>query len=523
MTERPTLDPEVLAELRAALGDAAVIVDDDGVDAFRDPYGLPGDDRFLACGVVEPTTTEQVQAVMRICNANGVPVWPHSQGRNNGYGGPAPRVRGSLLISLRKMNRVLEINHELAYAVVEPGVRWFDLYDALEADGGDLQVMVPDLGWGSVIGNQMDNGVGYLPLGENSQTLTGLEVVLADGSLLRTNMGSIPGNKTFHTYKNSYGPSLDRFFAQSNFGIVVRAGVWLQRKPEAYAPLMLTVPRDEDLEILVDTLRDLRLEGTISAVPAIMSTLTAVSQFLEEAIPPGFIGEDELARLAEEKGVGRWAVRTALWGRRAVVDAKLARLREVWEAIPGATVVLTSGRIFSPDEYGEIERETDKVQAGIPTMKLMDSGQWPADLGHLGFAPLVPLVGADVRKAAGEMQRLMAEEGLNFLASTYSFNDRTACVVAVIPFMMTDPEQVEAGYRVARKLVKEMGKLGYGEFRAHLDYMDDAREVHSFGDHAYRRFIERIKDAIDPNGVIMPGRHGIWPSRYAHLRAVRPD
>jgi len=254
-----------------------------------------------------------------------------------------------------------------------------------------------------------------------------------------------------------------------------------------------------------------------------MSTLTAVSQFLEEAIPPGFIGEDELARLAEEKGVGRWAVRTALWGRRAVVDAKLARLREVWEAIPGATVVLTSGRIFSPDEYGEIDRETDKVQAGIPTMKLMDSGQWPADLGHLGFAPLVPLVGADVRKAAGEMQRLMAEEGLNFLASTYSFNDRTACVVAVIPFMMTDPEQVEAGYRVARKLVKEMGKLGYGEFRAHLDYMDDAREVHSFGDHAYRRFIERIKDAIDPNGVIMPGRHGIWPSRYAHLRAVRPD
>jgi len=517
MSERPSLPAAVVDELRAALG--AVITDPDGVDAFKDPYGLPGDDRFTAAGVVEPTTVEQVQAVMRIVNAHGVPIWVHSQGRNNGYGGPAARVRGSLLISLRKMNRVLEINHELAYAVVEPGVRWFDLYDALEAEGGDLQVMVPDLGWGSVIGNQMDNGSGYLPLGEDNRTLTGLEVVLADGSLLRTNLGSIPGNKTFHTYKNSYGPSLDRFFAQSNFGIVVRAGVWLQRKPEAYAPLMLTVPRDEDLEILVDTLRDLRLEGTINAVPAIMSTLTAVSQFLEEDVPQGFVTEAEIDALAVEKGVGRWAIRTALWGRRAVVDAKLARIREVWEAIPGATVV--NHRIFAPDEYGEITRETDKVQAGIPTMKLMESGQWPAELGHLGFAPLVPLVGSEVRKAAGEMQRLMAEEGLNFIASTYAFNDRTACVVAVIPFMMTNPEQVEAGYRVARKLVKEMGRLGYGEFRAHLDYMDDARAVHSFGDHAYRRFLERIKDAIDPNGVIMPGRHGIWPSRYEHLRHVR--
>jgi len=522
MTDRPTLSPEIVEELRAALGDAAVIVDEAGIDEFRDPYGLPGDDRFLACGVVEPTTTEQVQAVMRICNAHEVPVWPHSQGRNNGYGGPAPRVRGSLLISLRKMNRVLEINHELAYAVVEPGVRWFDLYDALEAEGGDLQVMVPDLGWGSIIGNQMDNGSGYLPLGENNQTLTGLEVVLADGSLLRTNMGSIPGNKTFHTYKNSYGPSLDRFFAQSNFGIVVRAGVWLQRKPEAYAPLMLTVPRDEDLEILVDTLRDLRLEGTINAVPAFMSTLTAISQFLEmDVVGPDLIDEAGIQKLADETGVGRWAVRTALWGRRAVVDAKLARIREVWEAIPGATVV--NHRIFAPHEYGEITLETDKVQAGIPTMKLMESGQWPADLGHLGFAPLVPLIGSEVRAAQSEMQRLMAEEGLNFIASIYAFNDRTACVVAVIPFMMTNPEQVEAGYRVARKLVKKMGKLGYGEFRAHLDYMDDARAVHSFGDHAYRRFLERIKDAIDPNGIIMPGRHGIWPSRYEHLRHVRPD
>jgi 4-cresol dehydrogenase (hydroxylating) len=42
--------------------------------------------------------------------------------------------------------------------------------------------------------------------------------------------------------------------------------------------------------------------------------------------------------------------------------------------------------------------------------------------------------------------------------------------------------------------------------------MDLASDQYSFGDHAYRRFCEAIKDAVDPNGILAPGRHGIWPS-----------
>ncbi len=59
-------------------------------------------------------------------------------------------------------------------------------------------------------------------------------------------------------------------------------------------------------------------------------------------------------------------------------------------------------------------------------------------------------------------------------------------------------------------MVRELGAMGYGEYRAHLDFMDLASEQYSFNDHAYRRFVTRIKDAVDPNGVLSPGR-------YAHL------
>ena len=87
---------------------------------FRDPFWFRGWDDYEAAAVVQPQSVEEIQAIVRIANEHKVPLWVSGVGKNNGYGGSSPRVRGSVVVNLRRMNRVLEIDEELGYAVVGP-------------------------------------------------------------------------------------------------------------------------------------------------------------------------------------------------------------------------------------------------------------------------------------------------------------------------------------------------------------------------------------------------------------------
>ena len=90
--------------------------------------------------------------------------------------------------------------------------------------------------------------------------------------------------------------------------------------------------------------------------------------------------------------------------------------------------------------------------------------------------------------------------------------------MTLIIFDTKNEEQTRAAYDVAKRLVRDAAKLGYGEYRAHLDFMDLAAEQYGFNDHAYRRFNETIKDALDPNGILAPGKSGIWPKAMREAR-----
>ncbi|MCP6588530.1 hypothetical protein NL514_30530, partial [Klebsiella pneumoniae] len=85
-----------------------------------------------------------------------------------------------------------------------------------------------------------------------------------------------------------------------------KMGYWLMRKPEAYAPLFLTIPRDHQLDQAIDILRELRLDGIIRGVPVIQNTLTLASHFPEVLgmmQAKGTLSDADLDELADRTGV----------------------------------------------------------------------------------------------------------------------------------------------------------------------------------------------------------------------------
>ena len=510
------LDPQVADQLVAVVGDDNALRDQQDRDGYRDPFWHIDDRTYDSSLVLFPSTRDEVQQIVRIAHEHAVPLWTSSQGRNNGYGGPSPRVRGSVLVSLRQMNRVLTIDRELAYAVVEPGVSWFDLREALDASGNeDLWFSIPDLGWGSVLGNSLDNGLTYGPYGSDFQKLCGMEVVLADGDILRTGFGAQDDNEAWHLYPRGFGPVLDPLFIQSNYGIVTQVGIWLMRRPEAYAPIFLTIPRNDQLAAAIDIFRELRLEGIVTGIPSIQNLVTMSAQFdhtreLYLRAEPA-MSDEVLDGYAAQTGLGRWGARTALWGDRVVVEHHLERIRRAWDAIDGGTVI--SERIYARDEWSTITKFVDKVQAGIPNLDIIQAT--PSHIGHAGFAPVLPLRGSTVSENVELIRATIEKEfGNNHVCALYFPNDRSCIIVNSVTFDVTDADVAEKAYSTMQKLVTDAGARGYTEYRAHVDAMDLVSDQLGFNDHAYRRFTERIKDAVDPHGILAAGRHGVWPSRF---------
>ncbi|MDJ1371905.1 FAD-binding oxidoreductase [Gulosibacter molinativorax] len=503
-----------LAAFASAIGDDKVTVDPTALADFVDPYQVAGESTLLPSAATMPATTEDVQEIVRIANEYKVPLWPISRGKNNGYGGAAPWVRGAVMVDFRGMQGI-EINEELGYAMVEPGVSWSDLHAAIKAGDHNLVASIVDIGWGGVVSNTLDHGLTYMPYAIDQASHCGFEVVLPSGEVYRTGSGGMENNESWPLYKRGFGPTTTELFMQSNYGIVTKMGYWLMPKPEVYMPLWLQAWDDAQMPAIIDALRELMLDGTIEMRPQLGNTLAIASNITSRAEwydGVGTMPEEIIEKIAKEFNIGRWMMRFALYGDEAVVDHNFAKLKKRFESIPSVGVM---GNKYGADEWETLPDPHERVQIGVPSLDLYKMAGWAGgdDGGHVDFAPVIPMTSRKVAEAQTLMRGMCEDAGLDYLGGFMPINARSTTFVNLIPFDNRNADQVHTAYATAKNMVVEAGRRGFGEYRAHYALSEAVVDQFGFNNHIQRRFNEQLKDAIDPNGIIAPGKSGIWGSR----------
>ena len=307
---------EAIKQFEAAIGKEWVFTSDEDVNLYRDAYSplWHEDEEPIPSAAVAPDGVEQVQAVVRIANKYKIPLWTISTGRNLGYGGSAPLLGGSVVLDLKRMNRVLEVNDKNHYALVEPGVSYFDLYRYIQEKGLKVWIDPPDPGWGSPIGNSLERGGGYTPMRDHFDCHCGMEVVLANGDVVRTGMGALPNSKTWQQYKYGFGPYVDGIFSQSSLGIVTKMGIWLMPEPEAYLSGTVTVSKHDDIFQLVEIFAYLMNSGTVQATTLVTSPLSFARPDAELTALRASADKQGLDDYAARKNIPYWSVSLPFYG-----------------------------------------------------------------------------------------------------------------------------------------------------------------------------------------------------------------
>jgi len=505
-----------LAGWRAVVGDAQVVTSDAGLAAYLDPFAPGERAAFAASAALLPASVDEIRALLRIANRYRIPLWTVSTGRNFAYGGAAPRLAGSVVLDLQRMNRILDVNETLAYALVEPGVSYFDLYAHLREKGYRLWIDPPAAGWGSVVGNTLERGFGYTDYGDHAAAQCGMEVVLANGDVLRTGMGGIEIGTAWQLYQPGYGPSFDAMFMQSNYGIVTKLGVWLMPAPPAYLLGEIQFRHEADLEAIVEILRPLRLDGTIRNHAVIEGGLRRAAGL--SARRPWYDGagampESALTAMLDTLGVGRWNLHFALYGTPELIDARYASIERAFARVPEA-------RLSAARYAGDAQPAGggDRNMAGIPAMTAFRMLDWRGGAGaHVDFAPICPATGRDALRQYTMVKTRAAEYGFDYYGGFTAGARHLHHIFAAI-FDRDDASQVERAGELLRSLMSDARAAGYGEYRAHLAYMDFAAAQYGFNDGALLRLAETIKDTLDPNGILAPGKQGIWPAGWRDRR-----
>jgi 4-cresol dehydrogenase (hydroxylating) len=493
--------------------------------------------------IVYPSSAEQVQRIVTLGQQLNVPIWPVSTGKNWGYGEKSACYQGGITVVLERMNKIHVVDEQLGYAVIEPGITYRDLNRYLK----DHKIALWSDSAGttesaSVVGNALDKGRGLTPYADHFGSLCGMEVVLPDGSLLRTGNTTETPNQVWNLYKWGVGPYLDGLFVQSNLGIVVKAGIWLMPEPEAFDFLAFEYTASLDLfPAMIDDLRSLVFQGVLRSRPHLandFAMLCIVSQYPWDLLDGRkSLSADAMAQWRKRHGVRPWTFGCGLYGSTHEVRYQRRTLRKVlgkygrlwsfgmslrpdWIGKVASRIAQVGARLTgkSPAFLAQIRPAADLFR-GIPTDEFARQAYVkshrdkpagaidpPKDqCGFIWIGPLVPFQSKNVEDALGKAKRIFQKFDFDVFVELIVEGPRTLLLLFGVFYDKSDPDETRRASDWYAEIRAEMIEAGYPPYRETAQSSPHLFDANP----ATRDFLASIKGAIDANRILAPGRYGI--------------
>jgi glycolate oxidase len=447
-----------------------LVYESDGLTLFR----------ALADLIVFPRSAEDVAAVVRLANREHLPFV--ARGAGTGLSGGCLPAEGGLVLSLMRMNRVLEVDYDNQIAVVEPGLVNLHLSWAV-GPRGYYYAPDPSSQQACTIGGNIANNSGgphTLKYGVTVNHVLGLEVVMPDGEIVWL------GGRT----RDALGFDLTGVFvgSEGTFGIATKIVVRIMRKPQAVKTVLAVFDRVNDASAAVSSII---ARGLVPAAVEMIDQLTI--QAVEDAFGCGYPRDAAAALLIELDGL---AVGMNAQAERIVAACRDAGAREVRTAADEAErQLLWKGRKSAFGAYGRVSPAYMVMDGVIPRTRL-------------------PYV-------LGRVNEIVAAHGLR-VGNVFHAGDGN-----LHPNILYDPRKpgeearvVEAGAQIM-KVCAEVGGSISGEHGIGLEKSDFMPFIFTPADLA---FMQKVKTAFNPTGLCNPGK--VFPTKKSCMEtgpvAYRP-
>lgn len=526
-------------------GDCATFLRFDQIQSAAELKGcVSGYQRFII-GRLLPESADEIVQIVKQCNKARVSIHPVSTGKNWGFGSDLPPRSPAIIVDLRRMNKICEVNDEFGYAVIEPGVTQTQLFEELNHSAKNFFLDVTgSSGSTSIIGNALERGIAYHTL--RVETIVWLEVVLGNGNIIRTGFSHFGDFQIRNLYKYGIGPGLDGLFFQSNFGIVTKAAIQLLPKSSAQASFFVEIGSDQDVSKVMEVLRDLLRRRVIRCIPhvfnrkrlsdGLMSTYQrALGSYGIESAPEecvrlfsshfssksnwfmagAILGDDDDLQLSSKK------LKTALRPFGTVIFTQSWPIRLAGKILRFLYLVRPTKWLASRLAFLDASKTVSGLTCGIPTENTLPSVIWAAhkrrplegeledlDRATAGFIYVTPFAPLSTQATI---------ELLNIIRSTFSefsfepsvtlnvVTAQTVEAVVSIHFDRSSETQRRNALECSRTLGKRLIDAGFPLYRTNIEDMDLVTNPKS----EYWKAVREIKQLLDPNGIISPGRYDL--------------